>query len=644
MSEMYPYTNYHNLNMDWIIKIAKDFLDQYTHIQETITEGLGDITNTKDDAVAELERLQTEITAALNGWYDEHSADIATELEDALADLNSWFQAHSGYLNTELATNIAAFNSAADAKAATTIASIPDDYTTFFDAAIQFRGPIPSNYTYLKQIHAPGIYYIGADNAMTDKPLEIETAGIGAQLVVTKLAGPITRQDYISAQGKTRTRLIKNSDNSYYTAGIRADTNGWFLLDDEWHGTANTSDFSSLISHMVKFGWYYIGGSAAFTDRPTELETGLGASVYVEPFGGALVKQTFFNGDGSHRCRIVNSSTYNFTTASLVTDANGWFMDKGVNVFRGLLAGASYSGKMAKVTYPSIFYVSSASQVTDAPDDLIDGLGAMLTTEDYASTLTKQTYFDAQGHTRERIIKKSDQTPYTSGRIVDGNGWSNPAYDARYDNRSMVAFGDSRTWYDGKQYTSNTKPALVGTTCVGYQHHVQKLLKTQNIYNSGVSGNTSIQICNRIRQFDFTNYNAVILAGGVNDWLNGVATIGSLQPIGSAFNTNSLYGAWQSAIEYLMTSYPDTMIYVLIPAIAWNGNNVLTEEYAYVKKYVAELYNLPYLDLYKEGGITTINRDTFYADDVDTTGWRLHFNDKGNKLIGEKIAQFVNNH
>ena len=42
--EGFPYTNFHDLNMDWIIKIAKDFLDQYTHIQETITNGENSLT------------------------------------------------------------------------------------------------------------------------------------------------------------------------------------------------------------------------------------------------------------------------------------------------------------------------------------------------------------------------------------------------------------------------------------------------------------------------------------------------------------------------------------------------------------------------------------------------------------------------
>ena len=38
MFENFPYTDMHNLNLDWIIKIAKDFLDQYPNIQNIIEQ------------------------------------------------------------------------------------------------------------------------------------------------------------------------------------------------------------------------------------------------------------------------------------------------------------------------------------------------------------------------------------------------------------------------------------------------------------------------------------------------------------------------------------------------------------------------------------------------------------------------------
>ena len=55
--EGFPYVNYHDLNMDWIIKIAKDFLDQYTHIEDIISNGETNLQETTADGI---EALQNE--------------------------------------------------------------------------------------------------------------------------------------------------------------------------------------------------------------------------------------------------------------------------------------------------------------------------------------------------------------------------------------------------------------------------------------------------------------------------------------------------------------------------------------------------------------------------------------------------------
>ena len=138
--EGFPYSNFHDLNMDWIIKIAKDFLDQYTHIQEIIEQGKEDIETLTESGITQigdltatsLQDLQDKkdaLEALLQQWYDTHSEDIANQLADALADLNDWYTTHQNYLNQTLAENIAEFNSRADAKATQTIASIPSDYS-----------------------------------------------------------------------------------------------------------------------------------------------------------------------------------------------------------------------------------------------------------------------------------------------------------------------------------------------------------------------------------------------------------------------------------------------------------------------------------------------------------------------------------
>ena len=126
MFEGFPYTNFHELNLDWIIKIARDFLDQYTNIQQTITQGLEDL-----DTKAE------QLQALLDAWYEEHSEDIAQQLTAALQDLNDWYTLHENYLNDTLIENIGLFNTRADEKTAQCIAEIPADYTELSNEVTQ---------------------------------------------------------------------------------------------------------------------------------------------------------------------------------------------------------------------------------------------------------------------------------------------------------------------------------------------------------------------------------------------------------------------------------------------------------------------------------------------------------------------------
>ena len=152
MFENFPYTDMHNLNLDWIIKIAKDFLDQYTHIQQLISDGEESLQNLTQEGLQQLqdkadtlegllddwynthsEDIANQLADALsdlNDWYNTHSEDIAGQLADALSDLNDWYTEHQNYLNAILANKTAQFGALADAKTAECLESIPDDYTT----------------------------------------------------------------------------------------------------------------------------------------------------------------------------------------------------------------------------------------------------------------------------------------------------------------------------------------------------------------------------------------------------------------------------------------------------------------------------------------------------------------------------------
>ena len=108
MFEQFPYTDMHQLNLDWIVKIAKDFLEQYTHIQELIASGEESIQNLTSESLEALAGKAEELETLLQAWYDTHSQDIADQLTAA----------------------VTSFNNSADAKTLESIASIPADYTT----------------------------------------------------------------------------------------------------------------------------------------------------------------------------------------------------------------------------------------------------------------------------------------------------------------------------------------------------------------------------------------------------------------------------------------------------------------------------------------------------------------------------------
>lgn len=92
----FPYTNFHDLNLDWIISVIKDFYTKYNTIDDKIATGK-----------TELESTYNRLIGLLDVWYNTHSSDIENELTEAI---NS-------------------FTTQAQAVATTVINSIPQEYT-----------------------------------------------------------------------------------------------------------------------------------------------------------------------------------------------------------------------------------------------------------------------------------------------------------------------------------------------------------------------------------------------------------------------------------------------------------------------------------------------------------------------------------
>lgn len=127
----------------------------------------------------------------------------------------------------------------------------------------------------------------------------------------------------------------------------------------------------------------------------------------------------------------------------------------------------------------------------------------------------------------------------------------------------------------------------------------------------------------------------VFVFGGTNDYGHGDA------PLGKPTDRTpySFYGALHTLFVGLINKYPTSKICVITPLhrlAEENGNGKLIDFVKAIRE-VAEFYSLPMLDLYANLGINPqvpIMKETYMPDG-------LHPNDRGYKIIAEKVAAFI---
>lgn len=134
-----------------------------------------------------------------------------------------------------------------------------------------------------------------------------------------------------------------------------------------------------------------------------------------------------------------------------------------------------------------------------------------------------------------------------------------------------------------------------------------------------------------------TDVDLVMVFGGTNDYGHGDGPFGEF----TDRTGNTFCGACHVLFESLVNKYYDKKIVVITPLHRQfeeeNGKS-LSDYVAMIRK-VAEFYSLPVLDFYAMSGIQPqleVIREAYCPDG-------LHPNDAGNKVMAEKIINFVKN-
>lgn len=610
--EGFPYSNFHALNMDWIIKIAKDFLDQYTHIQEIIANGE--------------ESLQTLTAEGLQSLQDK-----ATALETAL---NDWYTVHQNYLDQTLTENVAEFIRLADIKAQETIASIPDDYTELSDHVDLLNsdfldedtdGFIPLNATWIKgSLNADGsvntstTWRLATSNIMEyDRVFVFKVdSGYTAQIAVFNSDNTVTRSfvtDATTLPAHTRFRA-----SVYLTNEQTSDD----PTDDYQH-----IHISSRSSQALKGAFVNISS--------TNRESYCGSNIFNLPLNEifGVVPDV-----GLQNAPTTEAGLY-FTVSKDTRDYNStataFYIARSGKIYVAMYWGSSWES-WHSIPITDMVVVAD----TDTPNqsatyshllsNIKKNICMIASASNWDDTPTGRSgYFESRLYTDHYAIQKFIcWNPWTEYyRVVD---WNDSSVYADWGsiphlpNMKILALGDSVCY----GYRNSNK-GFVGDLGLPYK----------NIGVSGASLSNIVtdvtNIPNQLLAENSYNPDIIIADGGINDYIAG-ASLGTVptQPAvtdaqANALDRTTVMGAMGFLFYNMVKKFPKAQRFFLIPHKIYRPNvqiyyptynNSATPHYNYQELHDAQVaicnvYNVKVIDVYKDGIINTLFSQ--YVSNVD---------------------------
>lgn len=145
--EHWPYSNLHDLNLDWVLQIIGDFKRQYENLTEYFNGLIAQLDTKTQEEIAEFE-------AAIEG-YQNYLQALALRLETEIGQTGNEAASNLQAVEATCLQNIATLSGDEQSNirdvGAEVVESIPSDYTAFYQEAIQTRGAgqSPDAYTNL---------------------------------------------------------------------------------------------------------------------------------------------------------------------------------------------------------------------------------------------------------------------------------------------------------------------------------------------------------------------------------------------------------------------------------------------------------------------------------------------------------------
>lgn len=623
----FPYTDFHGMNLDWIIKIAKDFLDQYTHIQEIIETGEADINSEINEGLQSLSDKATELQGLLDAWYTEHSEDIASQLTSALAQMTATL----GTLET-------AFTTFANGKATEAAESIPDDYSelsytvestlytlsnaigllvpvfeigaivsstgldTPSTTRIRPKGYLPNGceFTVLSPVKFLSVYYnsnyerVAAGQSWISKSAGEKYTPYNAN--ATYVRTMIAYQD-----DATINNVLAITKNLIITKTPEAAVNYYGFQGDMEDREATT------FVELTDLGYYSFKMTYLenITDKPDDLI--YGGIVSVQPSAASnVVFQTITDSSGNQWFRWGSNSFVKTTDLSPNTNYNGSMASLGYTRFQECLDEGYYS-----------FSQSYIPNILDRPNNL-----------QYGGII--QVYPNSAGGVRIRILTSVGGEQWLQWSDKNWIQISFP-YGTVTRNVTWYALGDSLT-----QGYTGVNGEIGPVTSNNYVTNLAQLNGyTFTNYGEGGAGyvhnatvGSHLNARDKADSIDFTGADLVTLAYGVNDWHYG-ESIGTVND--DPLSDNTMCANMKYVINKILNDNPLCKIIVLTPLNCTKYGGTFATNWAMGHSLpgsgtlknvtdaiisVCEYYGIEYIDQSKTSVCNRINIENCLGDGI----------------------------
>ena len=696
--QQFPYSNFHEFNLDQIIKIMREMQDEWTATKTEWASYKEFIDNyfTNLNLDAETEKalrvlvadgtldpvIDPVIAAEVAAWLAEHITPTTPAIDDTLtisgaaadakATGDAIFESKSDLNEIVLeSAGINIFNST-DTESGKYINTsgdiiagsgfyVSNPYKIYPNATYELSDSLGSNNFLNIAFYDSNNQFI---DGITNGIGKIFTAPDNARTArVCGAEARISNQSLVCVAMST----VSNNTENKYIAGINGDN--LFIASNATDGYA----FSSSGNDISNSAAYISDYIPVIPNGKYELALSIGNNT----FGNIVVydknKSIVQVADGVTTIITIPSNGYFARICGLITTKNDQSF-KYINPYTEKIDN-KYANEVNALIGRDLFVSTNAEEgkfFTSGGNETTNSAGYI---SEYIRVIPNATYVMLTGvettNAINAVIYDKDKNKLSNG-IIDGlttifvipsngafirfNGILSRIaeqgfYLVSYNlenvcaGKTCVCYGDSLTEYDGRPFTTGVHQ---GELCVGFESYMRKDLNMSKVTNRGGSGMTTPEILERIKTWaEVANYDYMTLMGGDNDDRLDVP-IGALAPIGSTFDTTTVYGALQEAVEYCLGLNPLLRIVMMTEPIGWTGRTVdgvqklvrVQEIYPQAYRDVAKLYGIPLIDLWENSGINEYNRNDLYADvsDATNTSYMYHPYNNGWQRLSQLIC------